>query len=159
MTRKEQEQIPAALCLLLAENWDFGALHLCHIGTNPASPGWRSTLVYKHTRFAITALCAYKPLLPRQTKPKPIYWFRFLFYLTFLDSRDLNKSVQKQSSELFLAMTTKQRAIKRLSFELLVRSGRSANKTEALSKTHSYICTLVLRNARTNPCFSLFLGE
>ena len=67
---------------------------------------------------------------------------------------DLHKSVQKQSSELFLAMTTKQRAIKRLSFELLVRSGRSANKTEALSKTYTYDRTLVLRNARTNPCFS-----
>ena len=51
----------------------------------------------------------------------------------------------------FLAMTTKQRTIKRLSFELLVRSGRSANKTEALSKTYIYSRTLVLRNARTNP--------
>ena len=45
-----------------------------------------------------------------------------------------------------------------MSFELLVRSGRSANKTEALSKTHNNICTLVLRNARTNPCFSLFVS-
>ena len=77
--------------------------------------------------------------------------------MTFPNSRDLNKSVQKQSCELFLAMTTKQRAIKRMSFELLVRSGRSANKTEALSKTHNNICTLVLRNARTNPCFSIFV--
>jgi hypothetical protein len=49
----------------------------------------------------------------------------------------LNKSAQKQSSELFLAMT------------------------EALSKTYTYSRTLVLRNARTNPCFSfpVFMAE
>ena len=71
----------------------------------------------------------------RQTKPKPIQRFRFLFYMTFPNSRDLNKSVQKQFSELFLAMP------------------------EALSKTYTYSRTLVLRNARTNPCFSIFVSR
>ena len=58
------------------------------------------------------------------------------------------KASRKQSCELFLAMTTKQREIKRLSFELLARSGRSANKTEAWSKAYTYESTFALRNAR-----------
>ena len=141
-----QEQIPASLSLFLGGEIGILVLCTCAIvyGTEPCHRQAGASLTYASILVPLLrSRVRYKPCFPTNNK-----------YIA-----DLHKSVQKQSSELFLAMTTKQRGIKRLSFELLVRSGRSANKTEALSKTYTYSRTLVLRNARTYPCFYIFVSR
>ena len=94
--------------VFMAKKWDFGALHLCHnnMALNPATPGWRSTHVCKHTRFAITALCAYKSLrnitdkddLNVRCKVDDKYQLFTLWGYDIMDSEYLQKSLNDKPS-------------------------------------------------------------